>query len=168
MLKKISISIIAFLGLNIFAQTSNEDLDIVITKQKKELLSKTQVQFFNQDISKKNKPLIFKKKILPTCFVSLGLSSSLFSAISLKRRKDALDIYISSRNKVQIDRLKTIGKEETIKTIVFGSITLITIPIGIVQYIRNNKKINNKKLVSLTPTLNPETFGLYLSVTIFN
>jgi len=110
------------------------------------------------------KPNRFVKKGIPLILGSGGLASAIFSGLSVKNYSDFQHEFERTTDfKLQKD-LKDKGSEELIKSIVFGGVSLVTIPTAIILYLKNNKQPEKRGDISFNPALNHKFTGVFLTL----
>ncbi len=113
----------------------------------------------------KNRKEIIIKKIVPISIGGLGLVSGVLSGWLGKNTKDTYGLYKNEKSRILQNEYKDQGKKEMSGTVIFGSVSVITIPLSIYLYIRNHKALM-KKNMSFIPVIQKESIGLRLALTI--
>ena len=107
--------------------------------------------------------VVFKKS-LPYLVGGTGLVSGAVSLFFLKETNDINNAYKDETNISTQKALKAQRETETIKSVFFGSVSLIAIPTSVILFIRNKKNVTKNKPFSVMPVITPESKGIVVSV----
>jgi len=103
------------------------------------------------------------RKIIPYIFGVTGLSTGIVSIISLTQYSQRSKEYETEIDQFKIKGIKKQGRKELTKSVIFGSVSVVTLSSSMILIIRNKKRINDKR-ISLRPSFSKESLGANLSI----
>lgn len=118
-----------------------------------------------QSVAAKQKSGFFHKSA-PIILGGAGIGFAIVSAVSaeawFRARADYEDETGLSRQKT----LKEKGRVELPKTVVFGSLSAVAIPVALVIYFRNNEQADQESRMTVTPVVNGRAGGVVVTLSL--
>jgi hypothetical protein len=106
---------------------------------------------------------VFVTKGIPLILGCAGLTSAIFSGLSVKSYTDFQKEFEQTADFELQKDLKDKGRTELTKSLVFGGVSLVTIPAAVILYLKNNKQPEKRSGISFRPALNHESAGALLT-----